>query len=62
MGWSAVCDCGFPDHTHLLLDPKHNNTSKILLLIISAISQCSDEPMHEGLDGGGSGIHYSLKI
>ena len=18
MGWSAVCDCGIPDHTHLL--------------------------------------------
>ena len=20
VGWSAVCDCGFPDHTHLLLE------------------------------------------
>ena len=22
MGWSAVCDCVFSDHTHLLLDSK----------------------------------------
>ena len=20
VGWSAVCDCGIPDHTHLLSD------------------------------------------
>ena len=21
LGWSAVCDCVFPDHTHLVFDP-----------------------------------------
>ena len=28
MGLSAVCDCGFPDHTHLLFLKTNENTTQ----------------------------------
>ena len=30
VGWSAVCDCGIPDHTHLFFNTKYRQlTSRV---------------------------------
>ena len=34
VGWSAVCDCGFPDHTHLRFEGLKIITQSFCLILL----------------------------
>ena len=51
VGWSLVCDCGIPDHTHLLFGKESNGVTRKYCNVISEEQLKNDRILFQMCEG-----------